>query len=366
MNFKDLRYMLIILISTVLIGCQSGGVKQSQSLQKDLYARAQHFLEKGDVMRARDALHALKNTHEKYPEAMALLKKTVEPLRLKMLRNKKKEGADARRKGHWQQALNAYLHAADLALDDSDLEQKITKMQVKIQQSRFDSLLKKRTQEDKALRKSKLFYAMPPKALAKDDQAFILHQKRMENQMQAYLAASLQQANVFLKEGYPEAAYVEMLSYLSFKPKLNKTSQRLFAKIKQSMPISIRIPGVNKTQNHTRKNKPARIKEPKITTAMIDAYILQEEWMKANSAATLFKQQGGKSDAYLALILKKRQQLAQQAYELGRQAFLQEKLGSAVAHWQVAVHLMPNNKEYRQSLGRASRLQKRLKSINSN
>jgi len=99
MEMKAWKYTVILFISILLTACQGSGAKHSQPLAKDLYQRAQFFLEKGDVMQARDALHALKNTHAKYPEAMALLKNNVEPLRLKMLKEKKKEGKEARWQG---------------------------------------------------------------------------------------------------------------------------------------------------------------------------------------------------------------------------------------------------------------------------
>lgn len=369
MKVNILKYAAMLFISITLVACQSTGVKHQKPLEKDLYVRAQNFLAAGDVMKARAALYALKNTHEKYPQAMAFLKNKVEPLRLKQLKMKKKEGKEARWQGRWQQALSAYQIAESLALGDQDLEKKVVKMQAKVYQNRFDSLMRKRNQEDDLLKRLGSFYASPPKGLAKDDAAYVLHQKRVQQQLKKYASDVLKQAEVFLKAGYPEAAYAEMSSYFRLNPKGSRAADKLFVKVKKAMPTSVRLPNEKKSVNKggmrtAKKNE--KVQKPKVTTSMIEAYILKEEWVKATHAARLFKKQGGDADEYLALILSKRQTLAKQAYELGRQAFLQEKLGSAVAHWQVAVRLMPDNKEYKQSLGRATRLKKRLKTLKDN
>ncbi|MDQ6961672.1 MAG: hypothetical protein Q9M28_03965 [Mariprofundaceae bacterium] len=359
-----LKWVMLILLSSTLIACSGGGTKKhTKSLEKDLYVRAQTYLKSGDVMRARDALYAMKNTHVQYSEAMILLKKKVEPRRIKELKAKKKEAKEARWQGRWQEAYDAYIHASELALGDSALEKSAVLMQTKVHQNLLNSLLKKRSAEDDSLKKTLAFYATAPKGLAKNDEVFQQHQQRIEDRIKNHSEYSIKQAESFLKEGYPEAAYAEMVSYARFNAKNDAHAKQLLVRIKKAIHEGVRLPGAKAARTRVTKRAPAKTKKPIVTSEMIESYIQKEEWIKAKQAADLFQKQGGDSAGYLALILKKRQALAQQAYELGRQAFLQEKLGSAVSHWQVAVHLMPENKEYNSSLGRATRLQKRLKTL---
>lgn len=358
---RRFKWISLLLLSGMLMACQGGGAKHKSFLEKDLYVRAQNYLESGDVMRARDALYAMKSTHKQYPEGMALLKNNVEPRRLKELKTKKKEAKEARWQGRWQQAYDAYIYASELALGDEALERSAVTMQTKVYQNRLDSLLKKRESEDLSLKKVQRSYAKTPKGLAKNDETFLLHQQRMQERLQLHSESALKQAESFLKDGYPEAAYAEMSSYYRFHDKKgNAQANKLLARIQKAIPEGVRLPGA---KAKVTKRAVVKVKKLKVTSKMIESYIQKEEWMKANQAATLFQAQGGDAVAYLALILQKRQALSEQAYELGRQAFLQEKLGSAVSHWQRAVHFMPKNKEYNSSLGRATRLQKRLKTL---
>ncbi|MES0372554.1 MAG: hypothetical protein ABUK11_09795, partial [Mariprofundaceae bacterium] len=78
------------------------------------YEAALSDYKKGRIMTARERILAMDKTREDYPKARKLLKRKVEPVRLRLLRHYTRKANAAEQAGKWSQAMVLYVQAAEL------------------------------------------------------------------------------------------------------------------------------------------------------------------------------------------------------------------------------------------------------------
>jgi len=314
----------------------------------------------GHIMEARDTVLHMDKSRPDYANAKVLLKKKIEPARLRLLRHYVNAAKLAEKAGTWFRAKALYAQAANFSINNTALLKKAHSMDLRMRQARMDKLIIQRRKEDTQLLNSLNQYDTP-KGLSPKDASFSRQRDKLEywtlfRARKAYFAAKRE-----LRKGYPEVAYVEIESFRRLRHDSHK-GRILMEKIRKALPKGLRIPPFDKSIVKTR---PAVIPKT-ITTAAIRELVKKREWMRAKRYTIIYRREGGKhSDRFLQIIEKNMSREASAAFKAGRIAFRLEKLDKAVEHWQRAVTLRPDNTEYVHNLRRALRLQERLRILRS-
>jgi len=314
----------------------------------------------GRIMEARDTVLHMDKSRPDYANARALLKKKIEPARLRLLRHYVNTAKRAEKAGTWFRARGLYKQAASFSINNTALLKKARNLDLRMRQVRMDKLIIQRRKEDAQLLSSSNQYDAP-KGLSPKDDPFSRQREKMEDWMlsrakDAYLAAKRE-----LQEGYPEVAYVEIESFLRLRP-VSVKGKTLMGEIRKALPKGLHI---RPTDQSMAKTKPAPAPKT-VSAAAIRKLIKNEEWLKAKRYAVVYQREGGKhADRFLRTIEKNMARQAASAFKAGRIAFRLEHLDQAVEHWRQAVVLRPGNTEYAHSLNRALQLQERLRILRS-
>jgi len=314
----------------------------------------------GHIMEARDEVLHMNKSRPDYANARALLKKKIEPARLRLLRHYANAAKRAEKAGTWFRAKTLYAQAANFSISNATLLKKARSMDLRMRQARMDKLIIQRRKEDAQLLNSLNQYDTP-KGLSPTDAAFSRQRDKLEHWMlfrarKAYFAAKRE-----MRKGYPEVAYVEIESFRRLRHD-SRNGRILMEKIRKVLPKGLRIPPFDKS---IVKVRPAATPKT-ITAAAIRELVKKREWMKARRYTVIYRREGGKhSDRFMRTIEKNIDRQAASAFKAGRIAFRLEKLDKAVQHWQRAVTLRPDNTEYVHSLNRALQLQERLRILRS-
>lgn len=366
------RCSLYLLCLLVLAGCQSAQVGKdrmesilgtgSVSLGLlSLYEVIKRDLEKGRIMQARERALAMKESHKDYEKVRKLLQDKIEPARQRLFSHYLNLAMKAEQGSRWHEAVQAYEQAKELSLEPEKMEKKRQQMELKLRQLRLDTLLKQRRAEDEFLLRRMRVYE-PPAGVSPTDDVFLRKREEQEEELEDRASTAYRNASRYLRKGIPEVAYVEIESYLRLQPDSDR-GKKLMDEIRQAMPRSLSVSGTkSKSKAATGKRKTV-----KVTLQQIRESMKQEKWLQARKQALVYRREGGReADALLERIQTAIQKEAAEEFSRGGNFFRQERLDEAVAHWQQAVELMPDEAEYVEALRRARQLQERLQLLRQN
>lgn len=334
-------------------GCASVNKKNINPLNMfNTYESALRDYQQGKVLEAREIVLKIDSENESYDKARTLLRKQIEPARLRLLRHYKRKARAAESGKAWADAKRLYQQAALFSLGNSALEKKVGRMELHMQQLRLDKLISQRRKEDATFMKWLDAYEIPL-GLDPDDEPFERRSRHFQNELDARAQTAYIEARRYLSRGYPEVAYVDIESHLRFRPE-SKMGKKLLKNIRKTLPRGLRLPA-SVTFKKSRKI-PLRVK-----AADIDALMRKGSWLTAHKYAIAYRRSGGKdADAYLKRVEVGRKKSALKSFERGKLAFQQEKMDKAVRYLKRAVDLDPDNAEYTENLQRASQLKERL------
>jgi len=310
----------------------------------------------GRIMKARNAVLHMDKARPDYADAKALLRKKINPARRRLLRFYTRAAKRAEKSRIWFRAKALYEQAASFSIHNAALRKKVRILDVRIRQIRMNKLLTQRRREDAQFLNA-LNHIHAPKGLSPTDKPFARLQTRLENQRlyrarNAWLAAKRE-----LREGYPEAAYVEIESFHRLRPAMKK-GDILMSDIRKTLPKGLHIP-LNRSATHMMRHGTV---PRKVAAEAIRDLIKKGKWLDAKRYAIAYQRQDGKhADRFLKTIEKNMAAQAAAAFKAGRMAFRMEHLDKAVQYWHRAVALRPDNAEYQRSLNRTMQLQERLR-----
>lgn len=370
--------MAILVAGTWLAGCQSMGesggwrgwykrVELKASAYLYTYEKARADFDAGRVMEAHASVLAMDKTRPDYPQAQELFDKKIEPARRKLLSYYKGKATEAESKKQWALAVDFFEQAASFAPDDFDLAMHARELKLRMRQMRFDALLYQRRKQDRELLAWLDGYDAPP-GLDPQDDIFRRKRELYQDWTGDHARESLREARRHMRNGQPELAYVELESYLRFRPG-DPVGEKLLLDAKADIPSGLSIEGRQPRQDRVEAKTavPAKVERKDvelIEAATIEALIEQRRWPEARRKALAFRRQGGENaDTYLDAIDKNTAQEAEVAFHKGNISFRRERLDAAVEQWQRAVELQPENAEYAEQLRRALRMQERLRVI---
>lgn len=340
-----------LLVAGALSGC-TGLVKHRALSFLNTYEAALQDYMKGDIMRARARVLNMDKSRPDYKKAYELLVKKIEPARLRLLNHYVRSAEVAEKKRLWYVAKEHYQRALEFAVDDTRLRKKIEDIDRKMRRLRMDRLHALRQKEVLALRQWVSEFKAP-KELGPQDEVFVHERERHEQWLDAMANQSLSEAKRYLRMGYPEAAWVEILVHLSLKPE--SRAGRLWAdKIREAMPAELK----RSTMGTKLASKPTQ----RISAEDVIRLLKAKQWREAGRLARLYKEQEGKdADKLYEQVRQQLEKAAHKAFQKGTVAFRKERLDEAVRYWEEAVALDPNNREYVASLRRARQLQEQLR-----
>ncbi len=307
---------------------------------------------------------AMDKTREDYPQALKLLKRKVEPARLRLLKHYSAKARVAEKAGRWSQAMEFYQQAADHSIRPKAIKQKRDSMEMKMRQERMDRLLAQRRNEDSALLAWPEAYE-PPKGVSPKDGAFERARKHAQDMIEDRALLAYKDARHYMDEEQPEIAYIEAESYLRLEPDSDRGKQ-LMKEIKNMIPKGIHIAPVRAVRSKAGKLSKRSALPKSVTLKQIKALINKGEWIKAKKFVLVYRREGGKDAA--ALLKQIQSSIEKEAASLftrGNLEFRRERLNEAIRYWEQAVALMPENLEYVNALRRARQLQERLKILRS-
>lgn len=329
------------------------------------YKSALYFFESGDIMLARKA--ALRTGPERpdHDDAQKLLREKIEPARLKLLRHYRLAAIKAENKGSLYTAREQFLKAAELSTDDESMQKQANRIDLALRQKRINQLVAQRRQEDRELLDTLNSYD-PPKGLDPKDLPFARELERAQDRVLARGRNALTAAKRELREGHPEVAYVEAESYQRLRPG-SRLGELLMQDVREALPKGLKIPGEAKrsTRSASRGNTSNR-PPASISAEQIQALMGEGRWVQAHEYAILYRRDGGDdADTLLQDIDRNMKKQAEAAFKSGQMAFQQEQLDKAVEAWTTAARLQPENRDYADSLRRATELQERLRILQS-
>ncbi|MDX8393669.1 MAG: hypothetical protein R8K21_03680 [Mariprofundales bacterium] len=358
---------LLIFILLLLASCggkhgANNGVANLFSASPSIKA-AERDLERGDVMAAHDKLQRILPSDKEYILARSMLDDQVEPARQQLLHYYLDEAKKSERSKHWYAAWQHYKQALHMNPKSSSLETKTIMLDERVRQERFNALAKQRRIEDTALLAWKA--QVPGGSLPKDDAVFVQARNYWLEYLEDYADDTYKAAKRALKDEQPEISYVYSESLLRLEDD-SERGQDMLQAATTALPKHLRVPPMpnakktKKTKKQAKKrNHKARI--AKVTPAEIDKAIQAEHWLEARKLATRYRKQGGNNASKLLEQIKSSAQ-AQAALDFnkGSVAFRQERLTTAIKHWQKAAILDPNQPSYSENLKRARQLQHNL------
>jgi tetratricopeptide (TPR) repeat protein len=353
-----------LLIALLLSGCGGFLTKEGGSTTKfsfmNTYKAALSDYNQGRIMTSRARIIAMDKTREDYPQALKLLKKKVEPARLRLVRHYSTKAKAAEQAGKWSQAIEFYQQAADHSIKPKALNQKRDRMEMKMRQERMDRLLAQRRGEDSALLAWPEAYE-PPKGVAPKDSAFERAREHAQGMIEDRASLAYREARHYMDEEQPEIAYIEAESYLRLEPDSDRGKQ-LMKEIKNMIPKGIRIAPVRAARSKAGKLSKRSALPKSVTLKQVKALIDKGEWIKAKKFALVYRREGGKdAERLLKQIQSSIEKEAASLFTKGSLEFRREHLNKAVRYWEQAVALTPENLEYVNALRRARQLQERLK-----
>ena len=355
-RFPAWRPVAALLCLALLGGCSLSNLRHSAVGFLGSYESALRAYQSGDIMAARKIVLRMDPSRPDYADARKLLKRKIEPARLRLLRHYAAAARRAEKAGQWYRARTLYEQAAGFSTSPKALLDKARRMDVRMRQIRLERLIAIRRKDDAHLL-ALLDQFDAPKGLSPKDEPFARAREAIEDRVLARARQAWLAAKRALREGYPEVAYVEAESFHRLRPDAEK-GKRLLDEVRKALPKGLRIPPMRKAERPTHRIKPPRT----VTAKTIRDLIRKGDWLKARRYALIYQREDGKgADRYLAIIEKKMKAEAAQAFKAGRIAFRLEKLDKAVEHWKRAVALQPRNAEYVQSLNRALQMQERLR-----
>jgi len=331
----------------------------------------------GRILEARSRVLHMDHHRSDYQRSKQLLLRKIEPARRRLAVYYTRQAKSAETRKQWVKAERFYLQAVQFTLGDVAIKKESEKIALIIKQIRIDRLFKQRRKEDKAFMRWLGAYEVPS-GLDPRDEPFVSMLREQQRRIDARTNLALTEADRYLGKGYPEVAYVEIESYLFFRPK-SRMGREIKARIGKSLPKGIKIPSLVKAghgilANHTVKTtqhavKTTQTKKPQLQVKAddIENLIRSGDLMKAYKYARIYHDNdGANADLYLRRIEWSRQDTAKAYFHKGKLAFQRENLDQAVRLWSRAVALAPDHKEYMESLQRAEQLQERLQVLRQN
>jgi len=331
----------------------------------------------GRILEARNRVLHMDHQRSDYQRSRQLLIRKIEPARRRLAAYYTRKAKSAERRKQWVEAERFYLQAVQFTLGDVAIKKKSEKISLIIRQIRLDRLFKQRRKEDKAFMRWLGAYEVPS-GLDPRDEPFIRMLRERQRRIDARANLALTEADRYLGKGYPEVAYVEIESYLFFRPK-SRMGRGLKAKIRKSLPKGIKIPSPVKIAhgslaNHTVKTtqhavKTTQTKKPplQVKASDIENLIRSEDLIKAYKYAKIYyDNEGANADRYLIRIEQSRKDVARAYFHKGKLAFQRENLDRAVRLWSRSAELDPDKEEYTESLQRAEQLRERLQVLRQN
>jgi len=313
----------------------------------------------GRIMEARNTVLHMDKSRPDYADARALLRKRIEPARLRLLRHYVGAANRAEKAGTWFRAKALYDQAASFSISNAALLKKAHGMDLRMRQIRMNKLIIQRRKEDALLLNSANQYDAP-KGLSPNDEVFFRQRQRLGNRLRYRARSAYLAAKRAMREGFPEVAYVEIESFRRLRPDA-VNGKILMKEIRKTLPGNLRIPPIDQP---IAKTPPPASKHA--TAKVLQKLMNKGEWLKARRYAIVYRRKDGKgANRFLRTIKKNLDRKAAAAFKAGRIAFRLERLDQAVEHWRRAVELRPDNTEYTHSLNRALQLQERLRILRS-
>jgi len=355
------RLILPVLMAMLLSACSSNGIKSSAMnviSAVSSYKSALHYYEAGDIMLAKRAAERTDASRPDYQQAQDLLRKKIEPARLRLLRHYRLAAAKAEKRGVLYQAKEYYLKAAEFSIGGTRMQKNAARIDLVLRQKRLDRLSKQRRKEDDQLLDILRHYS-PPSGLNPKDKPFARELDRAQDLVLARGRNAWNAAKRELREGHPEVAYVEAESYLHLRPG-SRRGPLLMQEVREALPKGLRLPG-SEHAGKASKAPPASASAEQIRQLMGEG-----KWIQAHDYAMIYRRDGGdEADALLQAIDKALKKQAEAAFRTGQVAFQNEQLDKAVTAWSRAVELQPDNRDYSDSLRRASELQESFRILKS-
>jgi len=374
-RLKPFLLSAVLLMAGLLSGCQSvhepGGLR---SLFKKVELKAAAYLytyekavkdfDAGRVMEAHETVLGMDKARPDYTQAKELFDKEIEPARKKLLRYYLRKAGQAEKKQQWAQAVDFYEQAVSFSPEDFDLAMQARELKLRMRQIRFDELLKQRRREDREIITWMDGYDPPP-GLDPQDEVYLRKRENYQDWIGGHARDLLREARRHLRRDQPELAYVELESFLRFRPG-DAVGEKLVEEAKDSIPQGLSI-DVKQAKQENVVAKPVNLVPSKrhviklIEAKEIEVLVEQKRWSHARKLALAFRRQGGDhAEQYLDLIAEHAGREAAAASRKGSIAFRRERLDEAVEQWQRASDLEPDNDEYSEQLRRALRMQERL------
>lgn len=360
MRLLAMRGWVMLLCLSSFSACTLSAIKISPMSFLYGYESALRDYKAGRIMEARNTVLHMDKSRLDYTDARALLKKKINPARLRLLRHYVRAAKRAEKSEIWFRAKALYEQAASFSISNAALLKRARSMDLRMRQIRMDKLIIQRRKEDAQLLSSLTQYDAP-KGLPPQDAPFSRQRERMKDSLLSRAKDANLAAKREIREGYPEVAYVEIESFNRLRPDSAK-GKILMREIKKTLPRGLHVQPVAQP---IAKISPATTPKT-ISAATIRKLIKKSEWLKAKRYAVVYQREGGEhADRFLKTIERSMDRQAASAFKAGRIAFRLEHLDQAVEHWRQAVALRPENMEYTHSLDRALQLQERLRILRS-
>ncbi|MDQ6972315.1 MAG: hypothetical protein Q9M30_06690 [Mariprofundaceae bacterium] len=345
--------LLLGLLVLLLPACAGSGIKRPIISTFTGYQSALHYYENGEIMLARRASANTDPSRPDFPQTQALLKKKIEPARLRLLRHYRRSARIAEKRGVLYRAKALYIKAAGVWIGDDSMLKQAARIDLMLRQKRINHLSKQRRKEDKQLLDT-LSHYNPPSGLDPKDAPFARELDRMQNLLLARGRSAWQAAKRELREGHAEVAYVEAESYQRLRPG-SRRGPLLMQEVRQALPAGLHIPREEHPVQRTAKpGKP-------VSSEQIKQLIAEGKWIQAHDYAIIYRRNGGDdADDLLRTIDKTLKKQAEASFKTGQLAFRNEQLDKAVTAWSQAAALQPDNRDYTDSLQRARELQERF------
>jgi len=367
-NSLNVHGLFVIGVCLFLTGCVTGGggtpVKGSALSFLNSYSMALQDYNAGKVMEARARVLAMDVSRDDYKQAQNLLKKKINPARIRLLRHYKAKGKNAEKEHEWSKAMVFYQQAAEFSAKPSIFLAYVSNMELKMRQERMDALLKQRRLEDNAWIRWSQSYE-PPRGVKPSDGAFSRMRSSIESDIEGRAARSYREARRDLNKDMVGVAYIEAESYLRLIPASEK-GQRLMVDIREAMPKGLIIKALDKKTAVKKVRKKISAKEHSIRKSDVVKLMKQAKWIQAKEAALLYRRYEGKGvDKLLKEVDAGLKKAASGLFAQGSVAFRREHIDAAVKLWDKAVTMQPENSEYVDALRRAMQLQERLHLLRS-
>jgi len=369
-----------LLLAIILTGCQSGKMGIGKTIDDmvirhgggfNTYATIKHDFDYGHIMRARARALAMEQDNRDYVQSRQLLKRKIEPARRRIFLHYLRLAKRYEQQRQWSKAMQAYDQAMAVTIQPAAMQQRREAMWQQLRQLRFQRLIQQRRRQDQLLfRQSRAF--IPPAGLSAQDEMYGRMRAHYHDRLDDRARLAFREAKRFLRKGAPEMAYLEIESYLRFRPD-SKPGKKLLLEIKQGMPAFVKIPramghgGIENTGIGNVEGKQANIEgmggaDQEVTVAQVQAATKAGNWLQASQLAQRYHHQHGKdAESVLSSVQHQTDAAAKKLFTKGNVAFRQERLNLAIQYWSDTVALVPEKSEYAEALRRARQLKERLR-----